>query len=379
MEEATGAILQLLARGKQNVYLDGQDTSLFRTIHKRSTPFALEHREEFFPQGFKFGQVCRVDIPKRCDSMGEMLLQVTLPRLTTEDTQIRWSPHIVYTLIRRVQVYMAGLLVVDHERLWNYVSDALYTPKSRRYYARQVDRYINKEHQILIPLQMPWSTTRFFPMVATDVPIWMDVEVESLAACLVGGSVDTPTQQPPYAALLVQHVFMEKAERYTFLFKPLAFPVVWVADTETVFTSAAKQIKVDLSEINYPVKTLVWVVYRVGDSSFQFIKDAIADDALCLESQNLTNENPATLSSFAGRWRRRTESSRDDGIHVMHLGAPPEDTLISGALDFSKAKRPFLLLRLRQRALQEGVQYVCKVFAQCSRSIRIQYGQVGLF
>lgn len=379
MEEATGAILQLLARGKQNTYLDGQDTSLFKTSHKRSTPFALEHREEFFPRGFRFGQVCRVDIPKRCDSMGEMLLQITLPKLNDDpQTQVKWSPNIVYTLVRRVQVYMAGLLVVDHERLWNFVSDALYTPKHRRYYTRPVDRPVNREHQILIPLQMPWNTTRFFPMVATDVPIWMEVEVESLAACVVGSPI-TATAQPPYAALLVQHVFMEKVERYTFLFKPLAFPIVWVADTETVFTSAAKQIKVDLSEINYPVKTLVWVVYRVGDSTFDFIKDVIVDDALCLESQNLTNENPSTLSSFAGRWRRSTDSSRDDGIHVLHLGAPPGDALVSGAPDFSKAKRPFLLLRLRQQALQEGVQYVCKVFAQCSRSIRIQYGQVGLF
>jgi len=148
---------------------------------------------------------------------------------------------------------------------------------------------------------------------------------------------------------------------------------------ETVFTSTAKQIRVDLSEINYPVKSIVWVVYRAGDTSFQFIKDALLDDALCLESQNLTNENPSTLSSFAGRWRRGTESSRDDGIHVLHLGASPTDALISGALDFGKAKRPFLLLRVRQGVLQEGVQYVCKVFSHCHRYIMIQRGQVGIY
>jgi len=378
MEETTGAIVQLLARGKQNLYLDGEDTSLFRTIHKRSTPFALEHREEYFPSGFKFGQTCRVDVPKRSDSMGEWLLQITLPQLTNDvETAVRWSPNIVYSLVRRVQVYMAGILVVDNERLWNFVSDSLYVPNHRRYYTRGVHRPVNKEHRIIIPLNMPWKTSRFFPLIATDVPIWLEVEVESLASCVEGGPPPS-TKQPTYAALLVQNVFMERTERYTFLYKPLSFPITWVDDMETVFTSASKQIKVDLSEINSPVKALIWVVYRLGDSSFQFIKDVFINDALCLESQLLTSDTSSFLSSYAGRWRRNV-SSQDDGVHVMSLGAPPEDPLISGGLDFGKAKRPFLLLRVRQHVLQEGQEYVCKVFAQSSRSIRIQQGQVGVF
>jgi hypothetical protein len=379
MEEAPGAIVQLLARGKQDEYLQGQDTTLFKTKHKRATPFALEHREEYFRQGLRFGQKCRVDIPKRSDSIGEMLLEVKLPILpNADDPETHWVDDIAYTLIRRVQIFMGGVLVVDHERLWNYIGDTLYTPSSKRYNSQpQKTRYVNTEHTILIPLmRMPWSTTRFFPIVSVDVPIHMEVEVETGDACIEG----TVPYIPPLdkAALLIQNVFMEKAERFTFLFKPLAYPITWIADVETVFTNRSRQIRIDLSELDFPVKSLWWVAYPVGDESFAFVKDGFVEDALCLESQNLTSETPSTLTSFASRWARSSNSSNDDGIYGLHIG-PPGGVLVRGGLDFSKTKRPFLRLTLRQEAFQSGTEYVCKVFAECSRSIRIQYGQVGLF
>jgi len=77
-----GGLLQLVALGKQDVYLTGNPSvTWFKFVYRRYTNFAIESQRMYFDGSPNFGQRLTCLVPRNGDLLGPMFLKVTLPQL----------------------------------------------------------------------------------------------------------------------------------------------------------------------------------------------------------------------------------------------------------------------------------------------------------
>jgi hypothetical protein len=77
-----GGQLQLVAQGKQDVFLTGNPTTTyFKFVYRRHTNFAIESQRMYFDGSPNFGQKLTCLVPRNGDLLGPMFLKITLPQL----------------------------------------------------------------------------------------------------------------------------------------------------------------------------------------------------------------------------------------------------------------------------------------------------------
>lgn len=77
-----GGLLQLVAQGKQDVFLTGNpQITWFKMVYRRYTNFSVESQAIYFDGTPDFGKRLTCVIPRRGDLLGPLLLELTLPQL----------------------------------------------------------------------------------------------------------------------------------------------------------------------------------------------------------------------------------------------------------------------------------------------------------
>ena len=77
-----GGLLQLVAQGKQDVFLTGNPSvTWFKFVYNRYTNFAIESQQMYFDGSPNFGQKISCLVPRNGDLLGPIFLKVTLPQL----------------------------------------------------------------------------------------------------------------------------------------------------------------------------------------------------------------------------------------------------------------------------------------------------------
>ena len=77
-----GGLLQLVAVGKQDVYLTGNpQITWFKMVYRRYTNFAIESQAIYFDGNPDFGKRLTCTIPRKGDLLGALILEVTLPEI----------------------------------------------------------------------------------------------------------------------------------------------------------------------------------------------------------------------------------------------------------------------------------------------------------
>lgn len=82
-----GGLLQLVAIGKQDVFLTGNPkVTWFKVVYRRHTHFAIESQQMYFDGTPNFGQKLTCLVPRFGDLLGPMFLKITLPQLYLSPT-----------------------------------------------------------------------------------------------------------------------------------------------------------------------------------------------------------------------------------------------------------------------------------------------------
>jgi hypothetical protein len=77
-----GGLLQLVAQGKQDVFLTGNpQITWFKMVYRRYTNFSIESQSIYFDGTPDFGKRLTCVVPRRGDLLGPLLLELTLPQL----------------------------------------------------------------------------------------------------------------------------------------------------------------------------------------------------------------------------------------------------------------------------------------------------------
>ena len=83
-----GALIQIISSiGEQDLYLTGDpQISIFKTVYKRHTNFAVETISEIFNNACDFGKTARCVIPRRGDLLSNIALEINIGSLNPEFT-----------------------------------------------------------------------------------------------------------------------------------------------------------------------------------------------------------------------------------------------------------------------------------------------------
>lgn len=264
-----GGVLDLVAKGAQDVYLTGNPVvTFFKSIYRRHSNFSMEAIEISFNGAVDFGRKLTATISRNGDLIHRMYLQIDLPALTGSGTQA-WTRHIGHVLIKEVELEIGGqridkqygqfmhiwqelTLSKEHEDGYNVMigNTTTLTTEASSIAARR----------LTIPLQFQFCRNigSSLPLIALQYhEVKINLELRPFAECYVSasGTVNVPTLTN--ASLWVDYIFLDNDERRTFAQVAHEYLIEQVQ-----FTGAESFSQTSVRQrlnFNHPCKALLWV------------------------------------------------------------------------------------------------------------------------
>ena len=131
----TSALLQLVARGRQDAYLTSNPQfTFFKHVYRRYTQFSMESIPIDFDGNTDFGRRVTVVIPRYADLLSSLMIEVDLPPLPqTPGTPTNyWVNDIGYNLITDVSIEIGDKEIDKHTGQWLNIWAELTMPAEKR-------------------------------------------------------------------------------------------------------------------------------------------------------------------------------------------------------------------------------------------------------
>jgi hypothetical protein len=388
-----GGVLQLNMIGMQDTHLyQTSDTSegghrFFDQRWTQSTRFATVQKT--VPSALPFGLTTKVVIPKRGDLLGNLALSITLPAIPGASIDDYWRERVGYILLRKLRIILNDVELDSSERLWLSLQDDLFIQKSKK---AGVDDMIGRagmrlseEHTIVVPLKFfccykPGQRQTFLPLLSNtgQNSLVLEMELESFANCVT--SYDGKFAPKDLAAdLIADYVFLDEEDKNEIINRetPLLCEVVQDCEAtsfretldgvggDTIIPTG--MVRVDLSEVNFPVKLIVFVAYSVDAVTqgkyFQY-EDVIDTASLKFDGWERTQYQTADLYSLVQTWHH-TPNCIKDHVYVYSFAMDAANSQPNGHFTFSHVRKPLLYVTLKQprddivvKAFLLGYRYV---------------------
>lgn len=207
-----GALIQLICKGAENIYLsvDPQIT-FFNMVYRRHTNFSREHKILNFIQVPNFGTKVSCNIPQLGDLLSTVYLTVTLPAVSQQadnsntvtydgttiysENKFAWARNIGYVIIKTVEVVLNGRNIDTQYGEWLYIWNQLTEPKSEQYdkmigNVPELYNFTNgkNEYILYIPLQF-WFCKKSglaLPLVSLQLSdIKINIEFNNIEKCYI--------------------------------------------------------------------------------------------------------------------------------------------------------------------------------------------------
>lgn len=377
-----GSEIQLRAIGPQDIHLYyRQDLTPFDAFSEcvpRCTRYAMDTRRDPFPESFKLGSTNTFTIPRSGDLLGDIFLEVTLPVIPGASAQDHWVDAIGYVLLRKLVLKLDETVIHTQERLWYDLDDHLFMKAAHK---RGVDEMIgrgkqlpmNVPHLIIVPLKFFHCKTHhveqnFMPLIGIPgSTLSLTIETETFDNVAV---IADPSRrlQPAVGGLeanmLIDYVFVEAAEKERILNRPVSILYEDVQDVEAYSyiesldglggaRTPVDLVKVNMREVNAPVKLIVWVVYTVTDATnkhyFQY-KDAITKTEIVADTVPLARERDSGNYTLVQKYQYGiNSSSQHSNVNAYSFALDASSWQPSGQLNFDQILVPELRCTLDQK------------------------------
>lgn len=143
-----GGLIQLVAFGAQNYYLNGNPSvSFFKKVYKTYTNFSMESMKVIFNKNFiQFNEPTKLiaKIPRNADLIQEIYFSFELPDIRkqikkNQETDViigddfRYVKHLGEVMIDNYYIYIGGTIVDTHYGEWLHIWNELSIPSSKKY------------------------------------------------------------------------------------------------------------------------------------------------------------------------------------------------------------------------------------------------------
>jgi hypothetical protein len=409
-----GGLLQLIAQGKQDIFLTGNpQVTWFKMVYRRYTNFAIESQPMYFDGDPDFGKRLSCLVPRRGDLLGPIVLEVTLPALYhTDGTPASYCNSIGHALIEEISVEIGEQEVDKQTGEWMDIWTTLTTTSEKKngFYDMigKVDAYttpqLNGPLKLYIPIHFWFNRNPglYLPLVALQYhPIRINVSLRPLqqlfySTQLVANCTSTTVQNAKITQMQFwgDYVYLDVDERRRFVSSTHEYLIEQLQYTSKTGIPAANTNAPTRLEFNHPCREFIWVLQRDIMSQyhewFNFSslathevgtrKDLLASANIQLDGQDRFESRDAGYFRLVQPWQHHTCIPNDDFIYLYSFALRPEDLQPSGSMNASRIDNILLQASLTPDVELSPVRGTAtiRVYATNHNVLRVVNGFGGL-
>jgi hypothetical protein len=417
-----GGLLQLVAQGKQDIFLTGNpQVTWFKMVYRRYTNFSMEQQIIPFDSQPDFGRKITVLLPRKGDLLGALWLEIQLPALTDSVTQqpLSYTNAIGHALIQEVSIEI-GEQEIDKQtgewmELW---SNLTVTEDKRQGWNNMIGKTTGVSQgpapsssvgqygplYLYVPLRF-WFCKNpglFLPLLAIQYhPIRINITLRPLQQLFVPeNGINLPCDQTvsPVSIRSMQmygdFVHLDIEERRRFVANAHEYLIEQIQYTPSVSVdSTATVIQVPM-EFNHPLREIFWVVQRnnavaanqwfnytsltTGESSPNGLQNLITTALLRIEGYDRFDIRNADYFRLVQPFQYHTVIPIEDYIYMYSFAIKPEDVQPSGSMNASRLDTIRLQLELNNAVVPARGPANVRIYGLNHNILRIVDGFGGL-
>jgi hypothetical protein len=419
-----GGLLQLIAQGKQDVFLTGNpQVTWFKMVYRRYTNFSIESQVIQFDNQADFGRKITCLLPRKGDLLGPLILEVQLPALfDTQGNPLSYTNSVGHALIQELSLEIGEQEIDKQTGEWLEMwSNYTVTEDKRQGWNNMIGKTTGTSQgnapsssvnlygplTLYIPLRF-WFCKNpglYLPLLALQYhPIRLNITLRPLQQMFV---VDSPTTTPcdisAVAANITSfnmygdYVHLDVEERRRFVANQHEYLIEQVQYTPSIsIDPRASTVQIPL-EFNHPLRELYWIVQRdaavnshqwfnytnlsIGESSTgsgNSYQNLINTALLKLEGFDRFDIRNADYFRLVQPYQFHTVIPIDDFVYSYSFCFRPEDTQPSGSMNASPIQNIVLQLEMNPTVSPARGHANCRVYGLNHNVLRIVDGFGGL-
>lgn len=366
-----GGLLQLVALGKQDIFLTGNpQMTWFKMVYRRYTNFAIESQPMYFDGTPDFGKRITCLVPRRGDLLSQVILEVSLPALTlTTGVPVSYVNSIGHALIQEISIEI-GEQQIDRQtgewmEIWsNYTT---VTDKQTGFYNMigKVDGFspptLFGPLSVYIPLRF-WfcrNPGMALPLIALQYhPIRINLTLRPLNQLFFTQALTTPActtlEVTPVTIeslmLWGDYIYLDVEERRRFVSNTHEYLIEQTQYTSQIPIAPGATTGSLRLEFNHPIKELFWYVQRddmvryreyynyssLGTFEIGDRLDILQSAVLQLDGFDRFQVRDAGYFRLVQPWQYHTVIPEDFFVYSYSFALRPEDAQPSGSMNASR-------------------------------------------
>ena len=408
-----GGLLQLVAKGKQDVFLTGNpQMTWFKMVYRRYTNFAIESQPMYFDGTPDFGKRITCNVPRRGDLLSQVLLEVTLPAITlTDGTPVSYVNSIGHALIQEITLEV-GEQEIDRQNgewmeIWsNYTTTS---DKKTGFYNMigKMDGYtpptLFGPLKLYIPLRF-WFCKNpglALPLIALQYhPVRINLTLRPLSQLFFSQGLTTPAcsglevNPVSISSLMLwgDYIYLDTEERRRFVSSAHEYLIEQVQYTSPIPIAPGGTSGTLRLEFNHPVREMYWYIqrddmiryheyfnysslgtYEVGDRV-----DMLQDAVIQLDGFDRFQSRDAGYFRLVQPWQYHTVIPEQYFLYSYSFSLRPEDVQPSGSMNASRMDSIVLQVNLNPSVINTTGTLKSRVYALNHNVFRIADGFGGV-
>lgn len=392
-----GGLLQLVAMGKQDVFLTGNpQMTWFKMVYRRYTNFAIESQQIYFDGDPDFGKRVTALIPRRGDLLGPMIIEVVLPYVTLSDGSIAtYANNAGYSLIEEISLEIGEQEIDKQTGEWMQIWSTLTTTAGQRDALNNmlgrvdglssppsvvpagicsVGGYKFGAKKLYIPLQFWFNKNPglYLPLLAMQYhPVRINMKLRDLAGMLDNSNLtDTCAPVQPQPASIIElrvwgdYIYLDTEERRRFVANTHEYLIEQIQYTPKTSLPEGINIHTVRMEFNHPLRELIWVIRRdimetthewfnFGSTSLHEAgqsRDILQDATLQVDGYDRFDTRDSGYFRLVQPFQHHTTTDVKQFIYTYSFALRPEDMQPCGSLNASRIDNMNLKINLRPDA-----------------------------
>ena len=420
-----GGLLQLIAQGKQDVFLTGNpQITWFKMVYRRYTNYSVEQQIIPFDNQADFGRRITVQIPRKGDLLGPLWLEIQLPALKNSVTgaPLSYTNATAHALIQEISIEIGEQEIDKQTGEWMEMwSNYTVTQDKLQAWNNMIGKTEGNSAGnapsnvvnlfgplfLYVPLRF-WFCKNpglYLPLLALQYhPIRVNITLRPLNQMFI---VDSPTTDPcdisATAASITSmvmygdYVHLDIDERRRFVANSHEYLIEQVQYTpSTPIDRTASYIQIPM-EFNHPLRELFWVVQRqvsthanqwfnytnlsIGESSVNpqnSYMNQIQSALLRIDGFDRFDERRADYFRLVQPYQYHTVIPVNDFVYSYSFALRPEDVQPSGSMNASRLDSIVLQILMDNTVTPARGPAAARIYAINHNVLRIVDGFGGL-
>jgi len=367
-----GGLLQLVATGRQDIYLTGNpQTTYFKQVYRRYTNFSTESCRIDFDGSTDFGKLIVATIPRKGDLINTLILEVSLPKISQTTPGVidtSWVNGIGHAMIDYISLEIGGKEIDRQYGEFLHLMSEFQVDASKRngfYNMIGYQEAFTQEAQpgplkLYIPLRF-WFCNNIglsLPLLALQAhPVRIYVKLRPLnelfyrdASVLDCNQTVSPVVNPISFVMWGDYIHLDTDERRRFTSSKHEYLIEQCQIQKKTAVNASSSLVNITLDFNNPLKELVWVVQqdRVLQSNEWFnytnrllieqhvsLDDQISNVVLRIDGYDRFEVRDASYFRLVQPYQHHTRMP-DDYIYNYSFSLAPEASQPMGSMNASR-------------------------------------------